>query len=171
MQYWQLDKHLRISQSFRTCLNSFLVNSLEKHPLLLKTHKLYSSAGVAITNCHRVGSCQTTEMYFSPFQKVEVRDQVTQHGQERVLFWVADFPLYPHMEERAKDLSGTSFIKALKPFTQRLYAYDLVSQGPTSEYSHTRAQYFTCEFERTQIFRPQHKSTCNLPKHGASIDS
>ena len=51
---------------------------------------------------------------------MEVQDQ----GASKVEFWrrpssgwqTADFSLYPHMMEEARDLSGTSFIRALVPF-------------------------------------------------------
>lgn len=40
----------------------------------------------------------------------------SQHGLVRVLFWVADFFLYPHVAERARDSLWTLFDKALIPY-------------------------------------------------------
>ena len=84
---------------------------------MLRNSKVVSSLfGPLITKYHRLCGLWSTKSYFSQFwdQKYEIW--------VKVIFWVTDFLLYPHMVEGTTELSGAwaSFIKALIPFINTL---------------------------------------------------
>ena len=99
-----------------------------------KSKHCLSSVQIVITKYHRLGSLQTTEIYFSRFWKLEDQDQGVSMVKESL-----------HRAEVARDLSGISFVEALIPFLRALW----LSSLPTAPLPHTITlglTILTCDF-------------------------
>ena len=82
-----------------------------------------------------------------------------QHSQMRVLFWAANFSLYPQMAEWGRVFCGVSFIRTLIPFMKAL-PHDLVTPKDPPQKTHLLMPsvwgfFPTYEFWRDKIFMPQ----------------
>lgn len=82
-------------------------------------------AWAAVTQYYKLGGLTSKQLFLTVVDAGNVSSGCWHGHFLRVLFSVedeADFPLYPHIAERVREVSGVSFVRALIPLMRALFS-------------------------------------------------
>ena len=140
-----------VSDNQRHCFKPFLLGGV------VFVTQLSESIRAAITNYHRLGGLNNKHLFVVVLEagKSKIKELASSVSREGPLPapWTAVFSLCPLREERGRQLSGVSFIRARIPFTRAPPLWPThLPKVPPPKYITLRISFQHVNFEETHTF-------------------